>query len=313
MGYSQLYYVKILIRDCNPQVTNTHNNYINSCLRYILFLIGILSLLVGTSEAICVQLFKIENLPLDILLLSNTVLNSSDSKFNQWLAGYIDGDGYFSYSKKGYVSLEITTQLRDKRTLYIIKQKLGGSIKATNKNHIRYRLHHKIGLIKQIEMINGEIRNPIRLLQFQRICDKYNIEMKLPQPLTYNNGWMSGLLDSDGSIYFNISSSQLFITIANNNKCLLDLLIPLYGGSIYLTNSSGLSFKWLVFKKEELLNLLNYFKVCSLYSTKLHRIQLIPHYFELRKIKAHLKSPETIEGKLWINFQDKQGKFSGDK
>ena len=47
--------------------------------------------------------------------------SKKNNKFNEWLAGYIDGDGYFSYSKKGYVSLEITTQLRDKKTLYYIK------------------------------------------------------------------------------------------------------------------------------------------------------------------------------------------------
>lgn len=40
---------------------------------------------------------------------------SIDNRFNQWLAGFIDGDGYFAYSKKGYVALEITCELRDKR------------------------------------------------------------------------------------------------------------------------------------------------------------------------------------------------------
>jgi hypothetical protein len=33
------------------------------------------------------------------------------------LAGIIDGDGCFQVSKKGYASLEIVTQLRDKRIL----------------------------------------------------------------------------------------------------------------------------------------------------------------------------------------------------
>lgn len=35
-----------------------------------------------------------------------------DDKFNEWLAGIIDGDGCFLLSKKGYASLEIVTQLR---------------------------------------------------------------------------------------------------------------------------------------------------------------------------------------------------------
>ena len=119
-----------------------------------------------------------DNNNLVLFLLPNLMTLKKDEKFNQWLAGYIDGDGYFSYSKKGYVSLEITTQIRDKRTLYLIKQKFGGSIKVkSGTTHLRYRLHHKNGLLNLIHCINGEIRNPIRLLQFGRLCHKYNIEL----------------------------------------------------------------------------------------------------------------------------------------
>jgi len=79
-------------------------------------------------------------------------------------------------SKKGYTSLEITIQLRDVRCLNIIKQKYGGSIKVrANQNHLRYRLHHKKGLIDLINGVNGLIRNPIRLLQLAKICDKYEM------------------------------------------------------------------------------------------------------------------------------------------
>ena len=40
------------------------------------------------------------------------------NKFNEWLAGLIDGDGCFQLSKKGYASLEITMELRDKHCLF---------------------------------------------------------------------------------------------------------------------------------------------------------------------------------------------------
>ena len=61
------------------------------------------------------------------------------SKFNEWLSGIIDGDGYFSMSKKGNVNLEITLQLRDRRVLYLIKQKYGGSVKLySGDNHLRF-------------------------------------------------------------------------------------------------------------------------------------------------------------------------------
>jgi hypothetical protein len=105
------------------------------------------------------------------------------------LSGIIDGDGCFLLSKKGYASLEITIQLRDVRCLNIIKQKYGGSVKVrANQNHIRYRLHHKKGLFNLIEGVNGLIRNPIRMMQLAKICEKYEIPFYYPEKLNYNNG-----------------------------------------------------------------------------------------------------------------------------
>ena len=101
----------------------------------------------------------------------------------------IDGDGCFLLSKKGYASLEIVMQLRDKNCLFQIKQKFGGSVKLrSGENHLRYRVHHKQGLLKLINAVNGEIRNPIRLLQLNKICEKYNISLIQPLNLTYKNG-----------------------------------------------------------------------------------------------------------------------------
>jgi hypothetical protein len=47
-----------------------------------------------------------------------------NKKFNQWLAGLIDGDGYFALSKKGYAALEITLETRDSQCLYKIKKRI---------------------------------------------------------------------------------------------------------------------------------------------------------------------------------------------
>lgn len=121
--------------------------------------------------------------------LDNEEENKEDIKFYEWLAGIIDGDGCFLVSKKGYCSLEIVTQLRDKKILYLIKQKFGGSVKlVSGNNHLRYRLHHKKGLLNLISKINGLMRNPIRVLQLGRICEIYEIELKDSKPLTYYSG-----------------------------------------------------------------------------------------------------------------------------
>jgi hypothetical protein len=78
---------------------------------------------------------------------------------------------------------------RDKHCLFQIKQKFGGSIKLrSGVKAVRYRLHHKSGLLNLINAVNGEIRNPVRLLQLNKICEKYNIILIQPSVLNYNNG-----------------------------------------------------------------------------------------------------------------------------
>jgi len=110
-------------------------------------------------------------------------------RFNQWLGGLIDGAGCFLLSKKGYASLEIVVELRDKRCLYEIKQAFGGAVQLrAGDNHLRYRLHNRPGLLKLIAAINGQIRNPVRLAQLNKICDKYGIPLIFPAPLTYRDG-----------------------------------------------------------------------------------------------------------------------------
>jgi hypothetical protein len=79
--------------------------------------------------------------------------------------------------------------IRDERALQIIKNIYGGSIKLrSNANALRYRLHHKEGLLKLINDVNGLIRNPNRLVQLNKICIKYDLNINFPEKLTYNNG-----------------------------------------------------------------------------------------------------------------------------
>ena len=132
--------VKILLFYNNSQVTNT------------------LCSLVETSEAIRL-------LSKNIRSIHNLSNSDRDLKFKEWLAGLIDGDGCFLLSKKGYASLEITMDIRDERALQAVKNVYGGSIKLkSNVKALRYRLHHKEGLIKLINDVNGEIRNSYRLV-----------------------------------------------------------------------------------------------------------------------------------------------------
>jgi LAGLIDADG endonuclease len=328
--------VKIFVLTYNPQITKAR---IKLLYKSNITLNSGLSMLVGISETIRLLFFnnfylflfihelfisnnkfKNSNLLIFIRKFSSTFSLLSNKKpnikkfkeakrFNQWLAGLIDGDGCFLLSKQGYASLEIVMQTRDKNCLYQIKNKFGGSIKLrSGVNYLRYRMHHKQGMLDMINAINGEIRNPIRLLQLEKICNKYNIKLIQPVPLTYDSSWLSGFFDSDGSIYLNLISSQLFITAGQKDKYLLDIIFNLYGGNIYFQNKSN-SFKWMVYKKLEIIKLLDYFKLCPCKSAKNNRIKSIPRYFELRELKAHLAPDLSILNKAWKKFLLKWNKW----
>ena len=227
------------------------------------------------------------------------------TKFNEWLAGLIDGDGCFQLSKKGYASIEITMEVRDKHCLYQIKDKFGGSVKLKQGlNWLRYRLHDKVGLLRLINSINGLIRNPTRLLQLSKICEKYHIDLIYPVNLEYNNGWLSGFIDSDGSIYLNKESTQIFITASQKNKLILDPLINLYGGQIYTMSKTG-AFKWTVYRKDEIINLLTYFKEYPLRSKKMVRVRLIEKIYDSFKNSGHNLGEATVYGKIWLKLLKK--------
>lgn len=273
----------------NPPITKAPSNLYMLYLKSKTSLSKRLSMWVGISEAI--RLFSTEK---DIKL--------SDKKFSQWLAGVIDGDGCFQLSKKGYASLEIVMETRDKHCLYLIKQKFGGSVKVkANVNWLRYRLHHKKGLNFLVDKVNGFLRNPNRILQLGKICEKYNITVKPSEKLTYDSAWLSGFFDSDGSIYINVASSQVFITASQKNRFILDDLVNLYGGTIYPMVKVG-AFKWTAFRKDDIARLIEYFNINPSKSAKQKRLKLLDKYYNFISQKAHLASPNSLLSKNWNKF-----------
>lgn len=239
---------------------------------------------------------------------SNNYNEISDLAFKQWLAGLIDGDGYFLLSKNGYNSCEITMDARDKKVLYLIQHKYGGTVKqVSNACAFKYKLRNKAGLIALINDVNGLIRNPTRLLQMNKLCVKFNIELKYPGNLSFNDGWLSGFIDSDGSIYYNESSGQVFIGITQKNKYLLEPLIAIYGGRVDISSPKTEAFKYVVYRKAELFNLIdNYFSKYPLKTEKMKRINLIKQFYLSR---IHKKNEDIVKFNEWVKFKDKWEKY----
>lgn len=237
--------------------------------------------------------------------------NHTDSEylaFKQWLAGLIDGDGYFLLSKNGYNSCEITMDTKDKKALYLIQHKYGGSIKQiSNANAFKYKLRNKIGLISLINDINGLIRNPTRLLQMNKLCVKFNIALKYPDNLIFNNAWLSGFIDSDGSIYYNEASGQVFIGISQKNKYLLEPLIHIYGGRVDISSPKIEAFKYVIYRKAELFNLIdNYFNKYPLRTEKMKRVNLIKQFY---LVVTNKKNKDIFKLNEWVKFKDKWEKY----
>jgi ubiquinol-cytochrome c reductase cytochrome b subunit len=115
--------------ECNQQVTNVVFN-INNQIMYTQ---------VGTPET--TRLFAA--MYNGVVLCDREVKQpqkDEKTRFCQWLAGLIDGDGCFLVSKRGYTSLEITVGSKDEEMLNKIKRVYGGSVKPrSNVRAFRYR------------------------------------------------------------------------------------------------------------------------------------------------------------------------------
>jgi len=223
----------------------------------------------------------INNITKDDKVLS--LLNTINSSYFEWLAGIIDGDGHFYLSKNGTSRLIITMEKKDELVLEDIKSKFGGTVSINRKsNKLKYQLKNKKGLVKLLKSINGLIRNPYCMLQMKKLNENFGILFLPPKPLTFNNGWFSGIFDSDGSFYLNEKRKQIFISITQRNKYILESLVEIYGGKIIILNSKTHpgEFKYIVYKKKELLILLSeYFNKYPLRTHKSKKLYCIKQYY----------------------------------
>ena len=300
--------VKMLNKENNQPVTN--NLFIN-------LFINLFRNLVETSETIREVLNnkyleqnqdKILNFQ-DKITIKNNEIKVSNDKFNQWLAGLIDGDGYFSISQNKYTSCEITLELRDEKTLKQIQNKFGGSIKLrAGVKAIRYRLHNKEGIIKLVNAVNGNIRNTKRLVQFNKVCNLLNISFINPIILTNNNAWFSGFFDADGTINYSFKNNVPQLTISVTNKYLQDVqeYKNILGGNIYFDKSQNGYYKWSIQSKDIVLNFINdYIKINPSRTLKINKLYLSKEFYNLKELKDYNKYSYSIQYKAWLNFENK--------
>lgn len=313
-----LYYspfkVKYYYNEYNQQITNVINFIFN--------------LLVGISETIRVH--KLLIIFINFISRNNSTLiinnynNNNHStlplfidkeiKFNQWLAGLIDANGYLYLASKKYPSLEIITSIEDEKMLRQIQNKFSGNIKLrSGSNSIRYKLSNKDNMIKLLNAINGNIRNTKRITQFIIVCNNLNIPIKQIETLHFNHAWFSGYFDGNGSINYSYQNNNLQLQIFITNKYLVDVqpFEIIFKGQIYFEKSNNGYYKWIITNKDLHLLYYEYNKLCPSKSFKGNRLFLIKSFYKFYDIKAYqLNNDNLLLFKSWLNFDLKWKSYS---
>ena len=231
-------------------------------------------------------------------------------KFKQWFAGLTDGDGYIYVNKKDLVGFELTLPTHDEKVLRIIQNKFGGTVHARGGlKAVRYRTQRRDVIYKIIQCLNGFVINNVRLVQLHKACLALNIPIKDPIVPDINSAYISGLLDSDGSIniykayYQDKFRFQLTISISNKSRSNIEFLLNVIGGNIFFDKRLNGHYIWRANSKLLHLNLYNYFFKFPPKTIKSHRTFLITEFHELNNRKVYLDNNKaSINYKTWNNF-----------
>jgi LAGLIDADG endonuclease len=242
-----------------------------------------------------------------------------DSKFYNWFAGIIDGDGNFdvikdSLNKPKLKSIRIKLHNRDVRILTRIQNYLHmGRIRSDkNKPHSMYIISTKKDMEFLINRLNGLIR--LKIPGFKKACIYFNIDFKEPDyNITAYDPYFSGLIDTDGSIVFNFSSNRIECNLEfkyneYTRKLNLDDTIPYYKPCIFTrkqkSKKSNKEYASIAFKYqtvEGMMPLYDYFMKNRLYSDfKFYRVTKIKEFILIRKYNKEPKG--SIEFKIYSDF-----------
>lgn len=234
-----------------------------------------------------------------------------DRKFKQWLGGFIDGFGSFSreYTYSGQKNLHISFRLNvvNKDILNELHKKYGGFLstyyKCNGSGYTIYEITETKGIRSFLYDINGFLRNPISILEFNDMCSKFNIKSLYlnksfkQKPLSFKNAWLAGLVDSQSSKYLiklNNNTWELYwiITIFNWGNYSLSSIngISKYGGEV-VNNTINFSDKY---HQMEILNLKQYFYQYSLDYCLQDKMSLVSEILDIKRI-LHYNNPCTTK------------------
>lgn len=227
------------------------------------------------------------------------IANLKDSEFGYFLAGLIEGDGWF-----GNNELHIIFAENDISLAYSIKSRIGhGHVyKIKDKRAVRYICKNKIGLSIILSLINGKLVSKPKYDQLikHNYSEKFNYTINLPSnKITLDNYWLAGFTQADGCFYISVVQSKthktglsvrLEFSIKQNDAVPLKLLYEIvkmgnlshYSNDIWCYKSSG-------FKTSALL--ISYFDKFNVFTGK------YTNYLKFRKVYIMITQGKHLEDK----------------
>ncbi len=196
----------------------------------------------------------------DLLKISEHVpihnSNLNDEELGYFLAGLIEGEGWF-----GKNELHIIFSENDTSLAYYIKKRIGhGNIyKIKNKKAVRYICKNAKGLSVILSLINGKFVSNYKYEQLVKhnYSESFNIQILPPlNKLSLDNYWLAGFSQADGCFHISTPKSKthktgysvrLEYSLKQNDDLPLKLLhnllnmgnISQYSSGIWCYKSSG--------------------------------------------------------------------------
>ena len=175
-------------------------------------------------------------------------VGSFDKTFQEWLIGFIEGDGSFIVTKRknGQRNLIFVITQKNSYLLLKIKDKLKiGNVIKQGKNTKRFVVQDKKGLLFIINLINGRLILKKRKDQFRRFVEEYNNKYRTniiiktkKSEISLKSGWLSGFIDAEGCFYINFNEKSKsfiirFIISQKSEKNRMEQIKHLLNGSIH--------------------------------------------------------------------------------
>ena len=225
--------------------------------------------------------------------------NLNDEELGYFLAGLIEGDGWF-----GKKELHIVFSENDSSLAYLIKKRIGhGNIyKIKDKKAVRYICKNKEGLSIILSLINGKFVSNYKYEQLikHNYSEDFNINILPPlMSLSLDNYWLAGFTQADGCFHISVVKSKthkagysirLEFSLKQNDVLPLRLLYnELEMGNISQYHTGEWCYKSTGYKTAA--HLINYFDKYNIFAGK------YVDYIKFRKVYIMITEGKHLEEK----------------